>query len=264
MKTRDIVKYPRTRHIESSRYQPGDEDMEMVPFSHIRGRNLVVEDKIDGGNFGISFDDTTLLLQSRGHYLLGNDKPHFSPLKTWANTWKDELYYILGDQHIMYGENMYAFHSVFYDLLPHYFMEFDIYDKQREVFLDTPTRHAMLASAGVKVCSVPVLKTAKFDKLEDITGLHGVSGLISEQAPRRLEEEMKRVNLPEDIAAILMKLNKDRLMEGLYLKLEEDGVVKERFKWVRGDFVQSIKQADTHWDEREPIPNILAPGATMY
>ena len=30
-------------------------------------------------------------------------------------------------------------------------------------------------------------------------------------------------------------------MEGLYLKWEEDGIVKGRFKYVRSGFVQSIK-----------------------
>ena len=50
-----IQKYPRTRHIEGSRLQPGDEDLEAVPFRDIAGRHLVVEEKIDGANCGISF-----------------------------------------------------------------------------------------------------------------------------------------------------------------------------------------------------------------
>jgi len=37
-----LVKYPRTCHIEGSRLQPGDEDLDATPFAAIAGRDLVV------------------------------------------------------------------------------------------------------------------------------------------------------------------------------------------------------------------------------
>ena len=65
-----IRKYPRTPHLEGSRLQPGDEDLNQIPFSDIQGRHLAVEEKIDGANSGISFGENgELMLQSRGHYL---------------------------------------------------------------------------------------------------------------------------------------------------------------------------------------------------
>ena len=67
-----IRKYPRTPHIEGSRLQPGDEDLRQIPFETIKNRHLVIEEKCDGANSAISFDDEgELLLQSRGHYLTG-------------------------------------------------------------------------------------------------------------------------------------------------------------------------------------------------
>jgi len=43
-----------------------------VPFSYIKGKYLVVEEKIDGANSAISFSENgELLLQSRGQYLTG-------------------------------------------------------------------------------------------------------------------------------------------------------------------------------------------------
>ena len=42
-----IVKYPRTYHIEGSRFQPGDEDLDSVPFSAICDRPLIIEEKVD-------------------------------------------------------------------------------------------------------------------------------------------------------------------------------------------------------------------------
>ena len=41
-------KYPRTHHLEGSRRQPGDEDLDSVPFRALIGRHLVVEEKVDG------------------------------------------------------------------------------------------------------------------------------------------------------------------------------------------------------------------------
>ena len=142
----DIIKYPRTRHIEGSRIQAGDEDLNSVPFSEIRGRFVVLEEKVDGANCGISFDGNgKLLLQSRGHYLNGGyGERQFALLKTWAGCFQEKLYGLLGNRYIMYGEWLYAKHTVYYDGLSHYFMEFDIYDKERKMFLSTKERRRRL------------------------------------------------------------------------------------------------------------------------
>jgi len=64
-----IHKYPRTYHIEGSRIQPGDTDLDSVPFGVSADRHVVVEEKMDGSNAAISFTpEGELLLQSRGHY----------------------------------------------------------------------------------------------------------------------------------------------------------------------------------------------------
>jgi hypothetical protein len=65
-------RYPRTRHIEGSGIQAGDDDLQVAQWSELAGKHLVVEEKIDGANCGISFDRAgRLWLQSRGHYLAG-------------------------------------------------------------------------------------------------------------------------------------------------------------------------------------------------
>lgn len=61
-----LHKYPRTRHIRGSRLQPGDHDLSAAPFGLLAGRHLVVEEKLDGANAGISFGPGgELRLQSR-------------------------------------------------------------------------------------------------------------------------------------------------------------------------------------------------------
>ena len=260
-----ILKYPRTRHLIGSSIQDGDEDLDVVPFSDLDGKYLVVEEKIDGANSGISFNkNLDLMIQSRGHFLLGNDKPHFDPLKKWANTWKDYLFDILTDRYIMYGEWMYTLHSVYYDLLPHYFMEFDIYDKVDGRFLDTQTRIMMTKMAYPKIHHVKVLKTGVFSSIDEITSLITTSNFVSDNSISRLKDEMTKKNLPQNTQDVLFKLNKDRLMEGLYIKWEENGEVKGRYKFVRPEFVQSIKSSETHWMDREPIKNQLVNESEMY
>ena len=49
-------------------------------------------------------------------------------------------------------------------------------------------------------------------------------------------------------------------MEGLYIKLEEDGIVKERFKYVRKSFLQCVFASNSHWQKRPIVPNQLKNG----
>ncbi|HEY6436562.1 MAG TPA: RNA ligase family protein, partial [Ignavibacteriaceae bacterium] len=145
----EFIKFDRTPHLEGSRLQEGDEDLSQIPFKKMKGRWIVVEEKFDGGNSGISFPFAELKTQSRGHYLEGGDHSHFNMFKKWAACHQDIMFDRLGDQYIMFGEWMLAKHSVFYNQLPHYFLEFDIWDRSQEGWLDTPSRKIILGDAPV-------------------------------------------------------------------------------------------------------------------
>ena len=185
----EIRKYPRTPHIEGSRLQPGDEDLSQIPFSEIAGKNLVIEEKCDGANSAISFDaGGELLLQSRGHYLTGGYRErHYNMMKQWAMVHRDAFYKVLGTRYIMYGEWMYAKHTVYYDALPHYFLEFDILDRETGIFLDTPSRHEMLKD--LPIVSVPVLGTGIYKSKEDMLKLLGKSKYVTGNQRASLYEE---------------------------------------------------------------------------
>ena len=143
-------KYPRTHHIEGSRRQVGDEDLDSVPFGALAGRHLVIEEKVDGANAGISFDGAgNLRLQSRGHFLTGGPRErHFALFKSWAARHQGRLYAAIGDRYVLYGEWVYAKHTVFYDALPHDFLEFDVLDTTTDRFLGTPERRVLCRGAG--------------------------------------------------------------------------------------------------------------------
>src|ERR1700730_7350153 len=110
----DIYKYPRTQHIEGSGIQRGDEDLEIISLRNLAGMHLVIEEKMDGANSAISFtSDGRLLLQSRGHYLTGGGREkQFHLFKTWAHTYSLQLWDVLTDRYIMYGEWLYAKHTI--------------------------------------------------------------------------------------------------------------------------------------------------------
>ena len=255
MEDYSIRKYPRTPHLEGSRLQPGDEDLSQIPFSAIAGRHLVIEEKIDGANSAISFDgDCNLLLQSRGHYLTGGYKErHYNLMKRWATFQQDALFDVLGSRYIMYGEWMYAKHTVYYDALPHYFMEFDIYDREKGIYLDTHSRRKL--TSQLPICSVPVLAEGEFTSKEEILRFLGHSNYKTENGLEKLRQTAEKNGL--DAEQILRETDPTPTMEGLYIKIEEDGQVVERVKFVRASFLQCADLAGSHWQDRPIVPNRL-------
>jgi hypothetical protein len=251
-----IKKYPRTHHLEGSRLQQGDEDLESIPFRKIQGQTLVVEEKMDGANCGFSFDNNgQILLQSRGHYLTGGVREkHFQLFKKWAATHQQAFLDVIGTRYIVYGEWLYAKHTIFYDALPHYFLEFDIYDCQTGNYLDTPSRWELLKT--LPIVSVPVLRIGSFRTLTDLTSLIDHSQYIREGHIERMLQFCEKENISQEIA--LRETDSSVTAEGLYVKHEQNGNVIDRFKFVRSRFLQTAINSGSHWLARPIIPNLLA------
>ncbi len=251
-----MIKYPRTPHLCGSRLQAGDEDLSQVPFEAILRKHIVVEEKIDGANSAVSFDgEGNLLLQSRGHYLIGGGRErHYNLMKQWANANRATLYDALGSRYIMYGEWMYAKHTVFYDALPDYFMEFDIYDRETDRFLDTASRRAITEPMQI-ISSVPILGEGVFRSREQVLSLLGNSLYITERHIEALRASAERLGLDPDRQC--RETDPSRTMEGLYIKVEAEGEVKERVKFVRASFLQCVNASQSHWLSRPIIPNLL-------
>jgi len=255
-----MVKYPRTRHLVGSNKQIGDHDLNSVPFPEIQDQFLVIEEKIDGANCGISFNqDGELALQSRGHFLGPSNarERQFNLFKSWANSIADQLFDLLEDRYLMYGEWMYAKHTVFYDQLPHYFMEFDIYDKEKEIFLSTAKRHEMLKETSI--VSVPVLKSGHFKSLKEISELVKHSLYKSKQWKDILKEIVG-----DRYETVIKETDQSDLSEGLYVKAETTDETVGRYKYVRDSFTNSILDSGTHWASRPITPNQLANGINIF
>jgi hypothetical protein len=248
-----IRKYPRTRHIEGSRLQPGDSDLDAVPRSELAKHHLVIEEKLDGANAGISFDaDGRLNLQSRGHFLVGGPRErHFALFKTWAQRHRAVLHERLEDRYVLYGEWLYAKHTIFYDALPHFFLEFDVLDRETESFLSTPKRHELLRDSPIQ--SVPVLAQGE---LGDPDALVQPSLYKTEQWRDALCEAARYEGL--DVDRVVAETDPHDLSEGLYIKAEDDDRVIARYKYVRASFLTSVVDSGSHWHARPIVPNRLA------
>lgn len=250
-----IIKYPRTPHVEGSRLQEGDEGLSQISFDELAGRHLVIEEKIDGANTALSFDGNgNLLLQSRGHYLRGGYREkHYNLFKQWAGIHRDAFWEVLGSRYIMYGEWMYAKHTIFYDALPHYFMEFDVLDRKTGRFLATQERRHL--TAGLPIASVPVLAEGAFRTREQVLAYLGDSCYITAEHIAHLRMGAQREGQDEE--RICRETDASRTMEGLYIKVEENGEVVQRVKFVRASFLQTVETSQSHWLERPIIPNQL-------
>ena len=140
-------------------------------------------------------------------------------------------------------------------------MEFDIYDKKEQVFLDTDNRRVLTDKMGI-VSSVPVLDRGRFSRKEPILALIGHSNYITDNHLEVLRETALRMQL--DPLQILAETDPSTTMEGLYFKLEENGIVEGRLKFVRSSFLQCIVQSQTHWLARPIIPNRLKDEDAIY
>jgi hypothetical protein len=239
----EFVKYPRTPHLFGSVGTADDKHLgERASARFVADESLIAEEKLDGTNVGLHFTaDRQLVLQCRGHLITAGMHPQYDLLKQWAAVKRDVLEERLRDRHILFGEWLYARHSVHYRQLPHYFFEFDIYDKEAGAFLSLARRVELIAGTGIQ--TVPVLHTGPLTK-EELTALVG---------PSRYDSRFDNpaTQRPDDV------------MEGLYLRTERGGIVTGRAKFVRPEFVERVKQSE-HWQHQAMVPNLLRDDADIW
>lgn len=231
-------------------------DPEAVEFAKLAGEFLVLEEKVDGTGVSIFFDDkANLTIWHRGSPAIGEE---FKPLHTWARNNSNRLFDLLEDRYILFGEWMLHKHSIFYDRLPHYFLESDIYDKLGTMWLSTAARNAVLAGHHDYIKQVPVLDSLRPTKLSQLTSLITKPKFQSDDWRSKLWDRCERMNL--DLAPVLKETDQSDLAEGLYIKHEDDRRVIGRYKYVRYEFVENIVNSGTHLRDRVPVWNFTLGG----
>ncbi len=249
-----MIKLPRTLHIEGSGLS-SPLDPEVVKFARLSGEFLTVEEKLDGSGVSIFFDnDLRLQLWHRGSPATGNE---FNRLHYWIRLNHDRLFDLLEDRYILFGEWMLHKHSIFYDRLPTYFFESDIYDRKNEIWLSTFARTSLLAKHDY-IRSVPVLAAFKPTKMSQLTDLVKRSLYQSENWAEVLWKKSEKEGLA--LQELLKQTDRSDLSEGLYIKHEDEKKVIGRYKYVRPEFVENIINSGSHLIDREPFYNISVQG----
>jgi predicted kinase len=109
--------YPRTPHLPWSPGATAD-DLRVTGLSGLRGREVVVTEKLDGEN-------TTLYAD--GLHARSLDSAHH-PSRTWVKALQARIGPAIPEGWRVCGENMYARHSIAYDALESWFYGFSVWD----------------------------------------------------------------------------------------------------------------------------------------
>jgi ATP-dependent RNA circularization protein (DNA/RNA ligase family) len=222
----DFYKFPSTPHLAllGNVAVRGDKVLSESERDEFLRHVIVVEEKVDGANLGISFDTSgNIRAQNRGAYLHFPCSGQWKKLSEWLVPNTDLLFEQLTDRFILFGEWCYAQHSVIYDRLPDWFLGFDIFDKTHSKFLSCSRRDKVFRD--LSIAQVPKIKQGSFS-------LSGLKSLLTQS-----------------------QLS-DKPAEGLYLRVDNDGWLELRAKLVRPAFIQSVEQ---HWSRTMIKANQLKP-----
>jgi ATP-dependent RNA circularization protein (DNA/RNA ligase family) len=129
---------------------------------------IYVEEKLDGANVGIIRHKQGLHLQKRGSLVGPSEHEQFQFFHNWAQYQNYEKLMGLPVGYTVYGELLYAVHSIFYDRLPDWVLVFDIWSWKKAQYLDYPERQAFCAQYGL--CMVPLLAEGYF-RVEELAEL---------------------------------------------------------------------------------------------
>ncbi|MGI5197473.1 RNA ligase family protein [Streptomyces sp. CA-288835] len=131
--------YPRTRHLPWSPGATAD-DLRVTDLSGLRGREVVVTEKLDGEN-------TTLYAD--GLHARSLDSAHH-PSRAWVKALQGRIGLGIPEGWRVCGENMYARHSIAYEDLESWFYGFSVWDADGRC-LDWDRTVAYLRVLGIPV-----------------------------------------------------------------------------------------------------------------
>lgn len=215
----NFFRFPHTPHIAwlASGAPRDDKVLSPAEVAELLAGDVVIEEKLDGANLGLSVSaDGVLRAQNRGQYLLQPFNGQFARLGPWLAAHEDKLFDALGANLIAFGEWCAARHSLNYASLPDWWLVFDVYDRATGQFWSTARRDAWAAQLGL--ITVPKLHTGHVDMNQLRECVH-VRHSQFRQGP----------------------------LEGIVIRRENVEWLEQRAKLVRADFTQAI---EGHWRSR--------------
>jgi atypical dual specificity phosphatase len=223
-----LLKFPRTRHLLN--LGSATRDDLLIPPDDVKriflNREVLVEEKIDGANMGLSIVDCKIVAQNRSHYVSADYHVQFKHLDKWIHQHSPVLWEILeSDRFILYGEWCYAKHSIPYSELSDWFTAFDLFDRLENKFWSRSRLEARLEGTGIAL--IPLICRRSFKNTEEL---------------RKLVQTKSRYY--------------DGPVEGVVVRVcdSDDMFIEDRGKIVRSDFLSG----DVHWMKYDCNPNGLA------
>lgn len=220
-----IYKFPRTQHIFNIGGATADDRiLDTSDYNlFLNNNDVFIAEKVDGAQMGFSINETyKILAQNRSHYVNSKSHSQFEKLDKWIIDHSEALYEILDEDTILFGEWLYSKHSISYDLLPDYFLAFDLYSKKKNLFYNRD-----------------ILE----EKLKD-TNIH----FVREMYRGKIKDKNQLLKLIEN-----KSIYTNERVEGIYLKIFDGKYVKKRSKLVRNDFIIG----NEHWTKRGIKKNTL-------
>lgn len=176
-----FLKYKKTYRVPISQVKvPGKLILSSKELKLLLAGQAEIEEKMDGSNTGIVRHKNGFALQKRGSLVGQSEHEQFQYFHGWANRIKYDNIMGVPPGHLIYGELMYAVHTIYYDSLPDYFLVFDV--------LNLRTNHWMCRAEKENFCHdfgfdiVPLIAKGYFniDDLYELMPKESAFGEVAE------------------------------------------------------------------------------------
>jgi hypothetical protein len=147
--------YPRIPHLSSEISRLGTDDFVEEAIFPLSGW---VQEKVDAANMGVSWDETAIL-RNRNHILKKGyskirtpAKEQFKSAWNWVHAHEDDINRIeseWGCKVTIYGEWMFAKHSLDYDNIPDWFLAYDIWSVEDKKFISPSNVKSLLEKTSI-------------------------------------------------------------------------------------------------------------------
>lgn len=225
-------KFPRTEHLVNLGAATSDDLIHAQPPTGMLHGDIAVEEKVDGGCMGISLaPDLSLLVQNRSRFITSKTHAQFARLGAWVESHRAQLLNLLNrdpqmpERFMLFGEWVAATHAIHYTALPDRFLAFDLYDRVQDDYVSRPVLTALLRDTDIQ--QVPLIMDCSHGtKIVDLCQMtHNQSAF------------------------------RDGSVEGVYVRVQENGKTQQRFKIVRADFAPG----NADWAKHTALNEVLGP-----
>lgn len=147
----------------------------MLPPSEVHGWldvPVLVEEKLDGANVSIWWDDGRPAVASRGGADALDRARQLGPLRAWVGRHLGPLAELCGDGRVLYGEWLWLRHTVYYDALPELLIALDLFHPDTG-FTPHDVRREQIIQVGLTPS--PLLFDGVLGTQDAITRLMGTS-----------------------------------------------------------------------------------------